>query len=292
MLKQWQAPGDVLVFTAAVRDFKQTFPHIKVGVCTPYPFLWENNPYIDKILDLSAKTVAVGYSTPSADKTAKSHFIYAFHRSLERLFDVKIKRGACFPDIWLSNDDIFGEIKQNKPILLINAGSKPDFPIKQWPLDHFQAVADACSSKFTVVQIGSTLGTTHKPLKNVINLINNTPGRRIVALMRAATAVVSGVSFPMHLWAAVNHADQGDRKCVVVAGNRENPWWERYAGCDYLSAGCSCTNVNEGCWKRYLPPDYNDRTNLCMAPIRLTDSHYYASCVGNISPESVIKCLL
>jgi len=293
ILKQWQAPGDVLVFTAAVRDFKLTFPEIEIEVSTPYPFLWENNPYVEKATS-GGEVYHIGYKTPRQDPSnyADEHFIYAFHRTLEQLFDVKIQRGDPFPDIWLSNNDFFPKIPKNKPILLINAGSKPDFPIKQWPLGYFQAVVDACQEKFTIIQIGRTAGAVHNTLKGVINLINQTPGRLIVALMREASAVLTGVSFPMHLCAAVNHADGLQRKCVVIAGHRENPSWERYPGMDYLYKPCSCVATNQGCWKRWLPPNYLDGKNLCKKPVRLPDSHYYAECISQIKPEDVIKCLL
>ena len=294
ILKQWQCPGDILMLTAAVRDLKQSFPEISIDVRTPYPFLWENNPHIEKITDREGKLYHIGYKTPHQDPSIpdRVHFIYAFHRTLEQLFDVKIHRGDPFPDIWLSNNDFFPKIPKNKPILLINAGSKPDFPIKQWPLTNFQAVVDACQEKFTIVQIGQTTGATHSPLKGVVNLINQTPSRLIVALMREASAVLTGVSFPMHLCAAVNHADGLNRKCIVIAGHRENPGWEQYPGMDYLYKPCDCVPDNQGCWKKWLPPNYLDGKNLCKKPVRLPDSHYYAECISQIKPEDVIKCLL
>ena len=294
ILSQHQCPGDILMLTAAVRDLKAGFPSIHIDVRTKYPYLWENNPYIEKITDREVKIYPIGYKTPhqSPNSPDREHFIYAFHHSLEQLFDIKIKKGDGFPDIWLKEEDKLPIIDTNKPVLLINAGSKADFPIKQWPLDYFQTVIDVCGEKYTVVQIGETISAKHKPLKGVINMINKTPGRLIVQLMYQAAAVVTGVSFPMHLWAAVNHADDGNRKCVVLAGNREDYFWEKYPGADYLSAGCKWVAAEEGCWKRNLPPVFKTTKELCTNPVRLDDSHYYANCVGKISPESVIECLI
>ena len=294
ILSQHQCPGDILMLTAAVRDLKVSFPSIHIDVRTKYPYLWENNPYIEKITDREVKIYPIGYKTPhqSPNSPDREHFIYAFHRSLEQLFDIKIKKGDGFPDIWLKEEDKLPIIDTNKPILLINAGSKSDFPIKQWPLDYFQTVADACKEKYTVVQIGETFNGIHKPLNDVINMLNKTPGRQIIRLMYQASAIITGVSFPMHLWAGVNHADKGARKCVVIAGNRETPSWEQYPNADYLSAGCKLVNSNEGCWKRWLPPRFPKHEELCTNAIRLKDSHYYAHCVGEVSPERVIGCLM
>lgn len=294
ILSQHQCPGDILMLTAAVRDLKTTFPDICIDIRTKYPYLWENNPYISKITEQDVRIYPIGYKAPHQlpNNPDREHFIYAFHRSLEQLFDIKLNRGANFPDIWLNGEDKIPIIDSKKPLLLINAGSKADFPIKQWPPGYFQEIADICSEKYTVVQIGETINAKHKPLKGVINMLNKTPGREIIRLMYQADAVVTGVSFPMHLWAGVNYADQGARKCVVLAGNREDYFWERYPGADYLSAGCKWVDLEAGCWKKYLPPKFSDPTAVCTNPIRLSDSHYYARCVGEIPPENVVKCLM
>ena len=294
ILKQHQCPGDVLMLTAAVRDLKQTFPDIHIGVTTPYPWLWENNPYIEKLTEREAKIVPIGYKTPHQRKNnpEREHFIYAFHSSLEKLFDTHINRGAPFPDIHLTTVDRCPLIPSTKPLLLINAGSKSDFPIKQWPLEYFQKVADACGGRYIVIQIGETKTGIHSPLTGVVNMLNQTPGRKIVQLMAQAAAVITGVSFPMHLWAAVNYADNGNRHCAVLAGNREDVWWERYAGSHYLTAGCPDVLDDSGCWNRWLPPLITPKSEVCQHTVRLSNGKYYAACVAGIKPERVIECLL
>lgn len=42
-----QSPGDVLMLTAAIRDLHLSHPgRFKTAVETPFPQIWENNPYV------------------------------------------------------------------------------------------------------------------------------------------------------------------------------------------------------------------------------------------------------
>ena len=279
------------MLTAAVRDLKRAFPDIDIAVSTRYPFLWENNPYINPP-DREYKQYPVGYKTPNQTKNhpAREHFIYSFHDSLEHFFGIKIPKMEPFPDIHLSDADKTHILYEEKPLLLINAGSKGDFPIKQWPIEYFQAVADACKDIYTVVQIGETGTGKHPELRGVINMVNKTPGRMIVRLMYQAAAVLTGVSFPMHLCAALN-GTSNKRKCVVIAGNREDTLWEKYPGMDYLQHPCKCTEMGTGCWKRVLPPLTQYTPEVCSDSVRKANGRFYANCIADISPEEVIKCL-
>lgn len=292
LLKNNQCPGDILMLTAAVRDLKRAYPDIQIAVATRHPFLWENNPYINHP-EREYELYPLGYQTPHQTKNhpAREHFIYAFHSSLERDFDIKIPRGAAFPDIHLTYSEKNPYLMVEKPILLINAGSKGDFPIKQWPIEYYQEIAYRCADKYTVVQIGETRTGKHPKLKGVIDMVDKTPGRDIVRLMWQASAVLTGVSFPMHLCAALNHLD-GARKCVVIAGNREDTAWEKYPDMYYLQKPCNCVEMGTGCWKRLLPPLPQYDNEVCSEPVRKADLRYYAKCIADITPEDVVKCLL
>lgn len=296
-----QCPGDILMLTAAVRDLHETFPDIEIGVHTRFPWLWENNPYIKPYLlgynnhqnpENNPERVDIGYKTPhqTGKHPAREHFIYAFHESLEQKFGIKLKRGIPYPDIHLSEDDTPIITDAQKPLLLINAGSKPDFPIKQWILPYFQEVVDRLQDKYTVVQIGESVTAHHTRLKNVRSMVDLTFGRDIVRLMRQASAVITGVSFPMHLCAALNAADHQQRKCVVLAGHREDPAWEAYPDQNYLQKPCNCVSEGCGCWNRYLPPLIAPKPETCSNAIKL-DSKWYARCIADITPEDVLRCL-
>jgi ADP-heptose:LPS heptosyltransferase len=287
-----QCPGDILMLTAAVRDFKRTFPEVLVGVQTRCGFLWDNNPNI-VVPTNDFQIVSLNYKTPHQSNTspATEHFIYAFHHSIERQLGISLNYGMPYPDLYLSEEDKKPLVNTEKPVLLINAGSKPDFPIKQWPIEYFQQVVDACKERYTVVQIGETGTGRHPRLNGVVSMLDKTPGRRIVQLMHQASAVITGVSFPMHLCAGLNASDSGQRKCIVLAGNREDTAWEKYPDMYYLQKPCKYVEPGCGCWKRWLPPLTQPNTEVCFNAVRLQNGHYYAHCIADISVEDVLKCL-
>jgi len=286
ILENRQCPGDILMLTAAVRDLHHSYPDIQLGVRTNYPWIWENNP---NITVREGESTPIGYKTPHQEPNhpVRDHFVYAFHRSLERMFDIRIQRGIPYPDIHLGENDTPLLLGINLPILLVNAGSKADFPIKQWPLEYFQAVVDALVDRYLVIQIGETQKGLHTPLKGVVDMLNRTPGRDIVRLMRQADAVLTGVSFPMHLCAALNAADGLSRKCVVIGGHRENTYWEKYPDMHYLQGGCE----HDGCWNRWLPPVVGWKPEICPNSVRGENGRYFAKCIYDIKPEEVIECL-
>ena len=281
------------MLTAAVRDLKRGFPGIHIGVKTPYPYLWENNPYIENITEREAEILPLGYKTPyqDLDHPDREHFIYAFHRSLEQHFGIRIPRGEPFPDITLFNADRKPLIETDKPIILVNAGSKSDFPVKQWPRPFFQQVVNALKDRYAFVQIGETRTGNHRPLSNVINMLDKTPQRAIIRLMYHSAGVITGVSFPMHLCAAIN-AKEGHRCLITLAGRREDTYWEKYPDSIYLQGSCSEVCEDKGCWKRFVPPLLEYTPELCKYPIRGTDGGFYAKCLTEITPDSVVENLL
>lgn len=301
ILRNFQCPGDILMLTAAVRDLHETFPDVQIGVHTRFPWLWENNPHIEthpigyndpQNSINNPVRVDLGYQTPhqTGNHPAREHFIYAFHSALEHRFDIHIKRGIPYPDIHITEDDTPIITDAEKPILLINAGSKPDFPIKQWVIPYFQEVVDQLQDKYTVVQIGESVTAHHPKLKHVVNMIDLTYGRDLVRLMRQAAAVITGVSFPMHLCAALNAVDHKKRRCVVLAGHREDRAWEAYPDQKYLQKPCKCVYEGCGCWNRSLPPLMHPQPETCSKALKI-DGKWYARCMADIKPEDVAACL-
>ena len=55
-----QAIGDILTFTAGVRDFKETYPNTRVGVISTASHIWDNNPHIDHQFRDDDKIVKIG----------------------------------------------------------------------------------------------------------------------------------------------------------------------------------------------------------------------------------------
>jgi hypothetical protein len=117
----------------------------------------------------------------------------------------------------------------------------------------------------------------------------------------------------MHLAAAF------DKPCVVVAGGREEPWWEAYTNAFYPDAfGPGCTpvkveheflhtvgaidcgvgNLTKGCWKdRTVPIELSDlivarnKNQLCRDPVR-TGDHPVPACLDRIEVDHVVEAVM
>ncbi|HEX7377997.1 MAG TPA: glycosyltransferase family 9 protein [Pirellulales bacterium] len=130
----------------------------------------------------------------------------------------------------------------------------------------------------------------HPALENVIDLCGKTDHRQLIRLVYHATGVLTGVSYPMHLAAAVPRPPWmvGLRPCVVVAGGREPAHWEQYPGHRFLhTIGALSCCATGGCWKsRTLPlgdGDHKDR-DLCLQP-----QAGHSRCMWLISPRDAIS---
>ena len=81
IFRHGRAPGDNIMFTAGVRDFCLLFPQFRIGVHKKYPWIWENNPYIDHDLDRSDKNAEyyeVGYPAVGYCNNTNVHFTQMF----------------------------------------------------------------------------------------------------------------------------------------------------------------------------------------------------------------------
>jgi len=76
-----RAFGDALMFSCGVRDFKLLFPDIKINVDSNHNFIFDNNPYLDRMLkkgDLGVEYYKVGYSGITAANSMNLHFSQLF----------------------------------------------------------------------------------------------------------------------------------------------------------------------------------------------------------------------
>ena len=99
-----------------------------------------------------------------------------------------------------------------------------------------------------------------------------TDHRELFRVIQHAEGVLTSVSYPMHIAAALK------TPCVVVAGGREGSRWEMYPNQRYLytNGALECCKT-DGCWKSKVdecktPTDFNGQTvPLCMDLIRPED---------------------
>ena len=297
------APGDILVMTNALRDLHKAYPgKYQTEVRSPTNTIFENNPYFTKLNynetdyqnqerelhkgDKNGSTFVIGgnilcidmhYPLIHSSGEAGWHFSYGHREFLESVLGVKIPQTSMRPEIYLSQ----AEHDWANPVLLstgyegnywaINAGSKGDYTLKQYP--YYQEVVDLLKGKVQFVQIGQP-GHNHIPLTGVIDMVGKTPNeRKLFRLINGAQGVLTCVSFPMHIAAALN------KPCVVVSGGREGPRWEMYPSHQFLYVnGCLPCAPYDGCWKS----KYEDCTNKVGT---------VAKCMTMITPNDIVRSI-
>jgi ADP-heptose:LPS heptosyltransferase len=280
VLANYQSPGDVLMLTAAVRDLHRSYPGMFLtDVRTPCPQIWENNPDITPLDEFGRDTevIACHYPLIHRSNSVPVHFVQGFIDYLNSMLNLRIEvtefRGAIHlsdgEKSWISQvDEITGG---GIPFWIVVAGGKNDFTIKWWDWRRYQQVVNHFRGRILFVQVGEA-GHHHPGLENVIDLRGKTDLRQLIRLMYHAEGVLTPVSLPMHLAAAVDTKPGGprNRPCVVVAGGREPPHWEAYPHHQFIhTVGALPCCDNGGCWKSRTTPlgdgASGDRSeNLCV----------------------------
>jgi len=304
-----QAPGDILMVTAAARDLKLAFgDNVDIHVKTTHTDLWANNPYV-KVLDSKTRgpnEVEMMYMKELTDSPHSSlHFVGAMHKILENRLKVSIPMRAFHADIHMSEVEKHTPvISSNLPYWIIVCGGKTDFMTKWWNPEHAQKVVDHFKGKLNFVQVGllekgSVLSHVHFELKNTINLINRTTLRDLVRLVYFADGTVCPVTFLMHLTAAVPLREPTDgtakrlKPCVVVAGGREAPHWEAYPGHKFLhTMGMLDCCARKPCFARrtqILPDSSPWNMEQCARPVQVNPELRIAQCMNMITSNQVIE---
>jgi len=298
-LKNFQCPGDILMLTAAVRDLKRAVPSVSVNVATSAPDLWANNPYLDRsVTEANAdRVISIGYPLIHQSDRLPYHFIHAFRKELELQTGLRIPQGDFRGDLHLSETE-----KTPHPLLndlqnywLIDAGYKSDFTLKNWSAANYRKVVEILAGKVRFVQIGARdPGHRHPNLPGVLDLTGKTSIRDLVRIMYYASGVLTPVSFPMHLAAAVPTPDGHLRPCVVVAGAREPVTWEQYPGHVFLhNVGAFDCCRSKACWKSRaarLNDGSEKDSSLCLHPVSVS-GETIGACMHAISTESVASII-
>ena len=248
--RQYQSPGDILTLTAGIRDLKKAYPNVQICMETSVREIWENNPYITEFskddADLNLK---LDYPLVNSSNDSAKHFIHGFKEDIENKLGVSydITKFSC--DLHLSEKEMswINQVEEKfgykGKFWLINAGSKSDFPLKQWDPQRWQEVVNRLKDKITFVQVGST-EHTHKPLDGVLSLLGETDMRQLIRLSYHCEGALSHVSMLLHMMSAWG------KPCVCVAGGRESAAWESYNDTIYLdTVGQLMCCLHGACWK-------------------------------------------
>jgi ADP-heptose:LPS heptosyltransferase/ubiquinone/menaquinone biosynthesis C-methylase UbiE len=277
VLRNRLSPGDILVMTTAIRALHKAHgDKFMIDVDTPCPQIFENNPYLTKFDHDGADVQMIDMQYPEIHKSGASgrHFSDGHRKYLEEILEIKIPRVGLLPDIFLNQDEklwpspVLKKTGFEGKYWAINAGSKSDYPLKQY--HRWQEVVDRWAIQYPnirMVQIGQ-LDHNHKALDGVIDMRGKTDIRELFRTIYHAEGVLSCVSFPMHIAAAL------EKPCVVVAGGREGTRWELYPSHRFLyTNGITDCALYDGCWKSKTEECKNlvETVPLCMELIRPED---------------------
>lgn len=299
ILTNFQAPGDIVMLTAAVRDLHAAYPRrFQTDVRTSCPDLWRHNPYLTA-LDLEEKQTEVircHYPLIQQSNRRPLHFLHGFTEYLNEQLGLNFQPTLFKGDIHLSDDEkrapsLVEEITGVKvPYWILVAGGKYDYTIKWWHTRRWQSVVDELRGRVLFVQVGEA-HHYHPGLNGVIDLRSRTGLRDLIRLVYSAQGVLCPVTLLMHLAAAVEPAPDAppSRPCVVVAGGRESPHWEAYPTHQFLhrvgTLPCCATG---GCWRSRSVPlgdeDAHDRPEaLCVNTVE-----NLPRCMADIKTEEVV----
>lgn len=300
IFQSFQAPGDIVMLTAAVRDLHKCYPNQFVtDVCTSCPEIWQHNPYVTPLrrTDPEVRVLECHYPLIRQSNQVPVHFLHGFISYLNDQLGLRIKLTEFRGDIHLSADEKShpSPLKEatgiDVPYWIVVAGGKYDFTIKWWHFRRFQSVIDHFHEKILFVQVGEK-GHYHPPLDGVIDLRGKTSLRHLIRLVYHAQGVLCPVTLLMHLAAAVECKPDAPktRLCVVVAGGREPPHWEAYPYHQFIhTVGTLPCCAHGGCWRSRIVPlgdgDEKDRRkHLCVDVVA-----GLPRCMDLITPEEVIR---
>lgn len=313
------AMGDTILMTALVRDIHRAYPgKYLVGVDTHFTNVWWGNPHItafDAAEKPSIRSVAVrwGGAWKSASKIAVKgklhnlHILGWYHHNFEQKTGIHVPVTDPRPELFFLPKEVPRIVSGRYWVVL--AGGKLDMTVKHWRIDRWQQVVNALREKgLNFVQVGAAhTHHIHPPLQGVVNLVGRLEDvRGLWNVIKYSEGVICGVTGAMHIAAAL------EKPCVVVAGGREDPWFEAYTN-EYKAFGASATPVNvphrflhslgkldccrvKGCWKKLtVPLDAADRRKpdmLCKRPIVRDTPNPLPECNNLITTEQVVEAVM
>jgi hypothetical protein len=311
-ISQHQSPGDLIMLTRAVDDLHRSYPG-KFITCmrTAAHELWENNPNHTHIEDSDpeAMWVRMEYNLVNTSNAGAHHFCHGFRKDLEAKLGLPIDQTSAHGAIYLSEQEKawYSQVHEiagkDIPFWIIDAGRKNDYTAKLWEVSRFQELVTR-TPDITWVQVGADNPLHYHPTlegDNVIDLRGKTTHRQFIRLMYHAAGVVTPISYPMHLAAAVEmhpRYKRLTRPCVVIAGGREPTMWEAYSHHQYMhTCGALPCNSHGGCWKSRVEPlldgdekdyDSEDGSKLCHMPVVAESGQIIPKCMDMITVDSVL----
>lgn len=280
ILRNFLAPGDIVMLTAAVRELHHAYPgQFLTDVRTSCPDLWLHNPYLTALCEQDPQVEVIDCEYPLIDhsNSAPFHCIHGFVHFLNERLGLNIQPRTFGGDIHLSPEEKSWVSQVHElggrrfPFWLIVSGGKFDFTAKWWSADRFQAVVDHFRDRIQFVQVGE-IGHHHPRLRGTVDLRGRTDLRELIRLVYHAQGVLCGVTALMHLAAAIETYPTRPRlrPAVIVAGGREPTHWQAYPNHQFIhTIGALPCCETGGCWRSRAKPlgdgaEQDAPANLCV----------------------------
>lgn len=312
LLNHKQAPGDLLMLTAAIRDLHKAFPNkYIVDVRTSHLDIFLNNPYISKIKDGEEDVfIDIKSSLINTSSSCAKHFIHSFKECIEKSLSINYPITEFKGDIHLSKAEIswksqVSDLGVKGPFWIVVSGGKFDFTSKIAPIEYYQEVINYFKGNITFVHCGRR-EHFHPKLDNCIDLVGRTSLRQFIRLMYHSVGVLCPITCAMHLAAATpSRYGLKSRPCVVIAGGLESPSWEAYPSHRFLSSvGTLACCASGGCWKSKCSLPINKEyklSNICKNRVIWGDvpndykndlkDYCIPKCMTSITPNIIIKAI-
>jgi len=288
ILRQGQSPGDILTFTRAVGDLKESYPNYKIDIRSPAPEIWMNNPRLTPLKedDPEVEIFNITYDLINESGWRGLHFTDAFRYDLEKKLGVPIKKTGIRPELWISDEEkswynqVHCEFNDDCQFWVLNAGRKQDNILKQY--HRWQEVVNLFNKYFKgkvkIVQIGHK-DHIHPKLEGVLDLIGKTNLRQLIRLIYWADGTVGPISVQMVMSQAFEQA------AVVVAGAKEGPRWQRNNWIRYITnvGALSCAKF-DGCWK-------GGDKGSCENLVKI-DKDLVPKCFEMIKPYQIVDAII
>ena len=229
VVESFQAPGDYIVLSAALRDVQVCYPgRFELWAHTLQDAVFQCNPLVHAgdtggVRHLRAEYGQAGI--PHSIKTsnqARTHFMWSFIGDLNHKLKLNTVLTDFKPALYLNEMEMakpphnFG-----KPYWVFLSGGKKDYTAKVWAYTWWQELVDRLKDQVVMVQVGGG-SHYHPPINGAYDLVKKTSFREFMRLIYHAHGVFSIVTCAMHIAAAFN------KPCVTIAGGREPWWWEAY----------------------------------------------------------------
>jgi len=304
LLQLGYAPGDVVVFTAAIRDLALQYgDRFDISVKTHFSEVWKNNPHL--VLPKSnCRLVHLRYADQLSKAYAgrQTHFLAAYHNILNEHLGTDVHLTLPRPDLHLDAEDRHPAVQ--KPYWVIFPGWKSDMPAKAWPAPRWQQLVDTLEQwGLHCVQTGAIRKGHFNPrIAGAEDATYPSNLRQLFHLISESEGVICGITSGMHIAAAFN------KPCVVLAGGREPWWWEAYVNGNpgfgpqslpvqvphrflHLQGQLDCCR-NSGCNRRKVTQAQSQRVNDVCINILTRHGKPLPACMDPITPEVVLDAVL